>query len=327
MKDKILRQLMEATDYLSGEALSRLNGVSRTAVWKHIKKLKEEGYEILSVTNRGYKLQRMADGYNREEMALLLKDIRFLKDVRVYDTIDSTNQEAKRLGAEAAGEGVLLLSEEQTGGKGRRGRTWLSNKGDGIFMSLLLRPAILPIQASMLTLLAGLAVQRAVSEETGLDSRIKWPNDVVVGGRKVCGILTEMSTDMEEIQYVVVGIGVNVNAASMDCQAAPHGTSLAIEAGMTQDRKRIICAILKEFEALYNTFLESGSLDPFLDNYNRVCVNVGSRVRVEAPGGSYVAEALHMDNTGALVIRMDNGEVRQIHSGEISVRGLYGYVD
>ncbi len=327
MKEAIIKQLLEATDYLSGEELSRVNGVSRTAIWKQIKKLKEEGYEILSVNNRGYKIARLPEGYIREELKMLLKKRSIIKDVRVYNTIDSTNQEAKRLGSGPSIDGLLLISEEQTMGKGRRGRTWLSKKGDGIFMSLLLRPQIQPVHASMLTILAGLAVQKAIVGATGLACKIKWPNDVVVSGKKVCGILTEMSTDMEEIQFVVVGIGVNVNALEMDPEAAPYATSLCMESGKTYERKLLAAAIVEQFELYYMQFIQDCSLEPILSEYNRVCANIGGKVRIESGGSSFVADALRMDESGALVVKLEDGQIKQIHSGEVSVRGLYGYVD
>ena len=212
LKDDILNELKNRGDYCSGQELCGRFGVTRTAVWKAVSKLKQEGYNIEARQNRGYRLLSGDDVMNEAELRRALEGNDFLKDCLFFPEIDSTNLEVKRR-AEAGAEAPLLIAADtQTAGRGRRGRTWISPPGNDIYMSLLLRPSIRPEHASMLTIVAALAVAGGIREETGLEAGIKWPNDAVVNGKKICGILTEMSTDMEEISYVVPGIGINVNS-------------------------------------------------------------------------------------------------------------------
>ena len=208
MKTKILRQLRTTNEYVSGQMLCDELGVSRTAVWKAINQLKEEGYTIEAVQNKGYKITGYPDILTAEEIESQLNPGDTVKKVVYAPEIDSTNNEVRRMAEQGAPEGTLVVAENQTAGKGRRGRRWDSPKGSGIWYSFLLRPEFAPEHASMLTLLAAMAVQNSVKEVTGLDGLIKWPNDIVVNGKKVCGILTEMSTEEDAIRYVVVGIGM-----------------------------------------------------------------------------------------------------------------------
>lgn len=327
MTEKVLKLLIEAEDFLSGEDMSRILGVSRTAIWKHIKKLRDDGYDIQSVTNKGYRIALQPDQLDAYEMMQLIKEMHLVKQVFVYKTIDSTNKEAKRKVMEEGLGTALFISEEQTLGIGRRGRHWVSKSGTGIFMSLLLRPNIKPLNASMLTLLAGIAVQKAIEKETGLNAKIKWPNDLVLNNKKICGILTEMNSEIDFINYVVIGIGINVNQSEIEQELIDMATSLSLEGGKNYSRKSIIIAFLEAFENLYDQFVQRESLDFIINEYNKLCVNVGRTVKAEINGQTIIGESIKVNETGALIIRKEDNEELTVHSGEVSVRGLYGYVN
>ena len=277
MKGEILKLLKETDGYVSGQELCRRFGVSRTAVWKVINQLKEEGYEIEAVRNRGYALKGAGDVLSEAELLSCLKTEWAGGRTVYFDATDSTNIQARRLAEAHAPHGTLVVSDRQDGGKGRRGRSWASPSGVGIWMSLILRPEIAPSSASMLTLAAALAVREGIQEETGLSPLIKWPNDLVLNGKKICGILTEMSTELMEIQYVITGIGINVNQREFPPEIRDTATSLSLEAGRSFRRSSLIAAILKAFEKDYEAFLKTGDLSLLLEEYNACLVNRGKR--------------------------------------------------
>lgn len=326
MKGEILKLLKETDGYVSGQELCRRFGVSRTAVWKVINQLKEEGYEIEAVRNRGYALKGAGDVLSEAELLSCLKTEWAGGRTVYFDATDSTNVQAKRLAEAHAPHGTLVVSDRQDGGKGRRGRSWASPSGVGIWMSLILRPEIAPSSASMLTLAAALAVREGIREETGLSPLIKWPNDLVLNGMKICGILTEMSTELMEIQYVITGIGINVNQREFPSEIRDTATSLSLEAGRCFRRSSLIAAILKAFEKDYAAFLKTGDLSLLLEEYNACLVNRGKEVCILDPSGEYRAVAEGIDESGSLLVTLPDGTRREIISGEVSVRGIYGYV-
>ena len=326
MKGEILKLLKETDGYVSGQELCRRFGVSRTAVWKVINQLKEEGYEIEAVRNRGYALKGAGDVLSEAELLSCLKTEWAGGQTIYFDATDSTNIQARRLAEAHAPHGTLVVSDRQDGGKGRRGRSWASPSGVGIWMSLILRPEIAPSSASMLTLAAALAVREGIQEETGLSPLIKWPNDLVLNGKKICGILTEMSTELMEIQYVVTGIGINVNQREFPPEIRDTATSLSLEAGRCFRRSSLIAAILKAFEKDYAAFLKTGDLSLLLEEYNACLVNRGKEVCILDPSGEYRAVAEGIDESGSLLVTLPDGTRREIISGEVSVRGIYGYV-
>ena len=277
MKGEILKLLKETDGYVSGQELCRRFGVSRTAVWKVINQLKEEGYEIEAVRNRGYVLKGAGDVLSEAELLSCLETEWAGGRIVYFDATDSTNAQAKRLAEAHAPHGTLVVSDRQDGGKGRRGRSWASPSGVGIWMSLILRPKIDPSLASMLTLVAALAVRKGILEETGLSPLIKWPNDLVLNGKKICGILTEMSTELMEIQYVITGIGINVNQKEFPPEIRDTATSLSLEAGRSFRRSSLIAAILKAFEKDYEAFLKTGDLSLLLEEYKRLSGEPGER--------------------------------------------------
>ncbi|MGN0297583.1 MAG: biotin--[acetyl-CoA-carboxylase] ligase [Lachnospiraceae bacterium] len=326
VKKKILKMLEESNGYVSGQELSDTLGVSRTAVWKVIKKLKEEGYEIEAVSNKGYCLKRVPDLITEEACESVIGTVWAGRPYVYYREIDSTNEEAKRLAKREDAHGLLVSADIQTGGKGRMGRSWKSPLGTNIAMSLILKPNILTQRVSMLTLVAALSVSQAIDEVTGLKSQIKWPNDIVVNGKKVCGILTEMSADMDQIYYVIVGIGINVNLEEFPEEIVKTATSLKLETGRLISRSEVIAVCLKYMEKNYSKFLEHQSMKLLLEEYQERLVNVGNQVRVLAPGKEYTGISQGIDEWGELLVEDEMGELHHVISGEVSVRGIYGYV-
>ena len=326
MKEELLSLLRERNEYVSGQELCRHFGVSRTAIWKAVNRLKEAGYEIEAVPNKGYRVLSCPDSVAAVEVSSLMETDVIGRDVRYMETIDSTNLYARRLGEDGAAEGVLVVADEQTAGKGRSGRHWTTPPGSAIAMSVLLRPRIAPERISMVTLVMGLAVAKAVRELYGLDALIKWPNDVVVNGKKICGILTEMSAELMAVNYIVIGVGINSNMKEFPEEIRTTATSIALELGRDVSRARLIAEVMKHFETLYRSFLETSDLSGIISDYNAILVNIGRRVRVLEPGNEYSAKALGIDRNGRLLVRTDEGTVRDVYAGEVSVRGIYGYV-
>ena len=246
--------------------------------------------------------------------------------VAFFEETDSTNNEIRRLAEQGAPHGTLAVAERQLGGKGRRGRVWTSPAGVGIWMSMLLRPQIDPMAASMLTLVMALSTRRGIEKATGLKSEIKWPNDLVLNKKKICGILTEMSTELMEIQYVIPGTGINVNQMEFPDDIKATATSLRIESGKIQKRSVIIAAIMEAFEGYYDTFIETQDMSGLIEEYNANLVNLGNEVCVLDPAGEYRGVSEGINKEGALLVRLSDGTLKEIISGEVSVRGVYGYV-
>lgn len=326
MREKILEFLREKADYVSGQDICNQLGVSRTAIWKNIKALKDAGYQIDSVNNRGYKLLAEPDLIH-EAGIRHFKNTRWLGENIFYrDTMDSTNTQAKRMGENDAPDGTLVITECQTAGKGRRGRSWVSPTGVNCYFTILLRPEVPANRASMITLIAAMALARAVKEVTGLDTMIKWPNDVIANGRKLCGILTESSTDLEYINYLVVGIGVNCNQAEFPEEIKDVASSICLETGKKVNRCQLLGSFLNHFEVYYETFLQTEDLSQLEVEYNHLLVNRNREVKIIEKDRERVLTAIGIDKNGALLVKDAQGNQEAIISGEVSVRGLYGYV-
>ncbi len=326
-KSDLLALLREGKSYISGQELSDRFGVSRTAVWKAVKSLRDDGYEIEAVSNKGYRLISSPDVMSESEMASRLRTVYVARELHYYDRVDSTNVVLRRM-AEEAPEGTLAVADMQEAGRGRRGRGWISPPGINIYMSLLLKPEMDPSDAPMITLLMALAVADAVIDVTGLDARIKWPNDVVTGGRKICGILTEMDMESDYIRDVIVGVGINVNQT--DESAFPEeirntATSLRMSGGSAVCRSELVAAVMNLFEGYYEEFRHSGDLRGIKDEYEKLLVSMGLEVRVLDPKGEYSGTSRGINDRGELLVELSDGTLREVYAGEVSVRGIYGY--
>lgn len=246
--------------------------------------------------------------------------------IQYQEVVDSTNDWAKRLAKEGAPEGLVCMADTQTAGRGRLGRQWASPAGDSISMSLLLRPQISPSQASMLTLVMGLSVVQACRSLLGVDAWIKWPNDMVIHGKKVCGILTEMTLQGSQIDAVVIGTGINVNQTDFPEAIQATATSLALEYGQNMDRREVLDAVLAAFERNYELFLQTGDLRSLQEAYNQVLINRGNEIRVLDPKGAYNGISGGINENGELLVTKEDGTCEAVYAGEVSVRGVYGYV-
>lgn len=326
MKEEILRLLRSADGYISGQELCNRFGVSRTAVWKAINQLKEAGYEIEAQQNKGYRLMAAPDLMTEAEIKSLMHTEWVAKEVLYFDTIDSTNTKAQELAEKGYPSGTLVVADKQESGKGRRGRSWVSPSGTGIFMTLMIKPDINPNNASMLTLVAALAVAKAITSVTGEEAMIKWPNDIVVNSKKVCGILTEMNAQFDYINHIVVGIGINVHNESFPEEISQMASSLMIEAGGKRfHRAQIIAETMSYFEQYYDTFLKTQDLSALVREYDELLVNRNKSVRVLDPKEPFDGKAMGITLKGELIV--DTWESRKlVSSGEVSVRGIYGYV-
>ncbi len=327
MKEKIIKLLKENKDnFISGEKVSELFGVSRTAIWKYINTLKEEGYEIESVSRKGYRLISSPDILTYEEIESWLNTDYIGRKVYYYNILSSTNMEAKKI-APSEKEGTIVVAESQTAGRGRLGRSWQSPKEKGIWMSIILKPKVNPIHVARVTLIGAAAVNLAL-RDIGVDSYIKWPNDIVINGKKVCGILTEMSSELNMINYVIMGIGINVNLEDEDfCEEVSKvGTSLKIETGGKVNRKKLLAKVLNRFEELYTPFVENNDLSKAINICRKDSILIGKEVRIITGKEEKIGIAMDINEDGKLVVKYENGEIENLLSGEVSVRGLRGYV-
>lgn len=326
MKSKILNRLRGAEEFVSGQQLCEEFGVSRTAVWKAINQLKEEGYEIEAVHNKGYRLLGCPDIISAEEVKSRLHTTWAGCEVNYFNTLDSTNICAKRMAEEGALNGTLVIADEQTAGRGRCGRAWKTPKGTAIAMTLLMRPNLRPEKASMLTLIMGMAVTKAVNELYGLNCQIKWPNDVVWEGKKICGILVEMSAEMNAIHYLVIGCGINANVTEFPEELKEKAISLRMITGHEVDRAQIIQRSLEWLEEYYQKFEETNDMSGLMEEYNQMLVNIGNKVCVLDPCGEYRGMALGINDAGELRVEKEDGTIENVYAGEVSVRGVYGYI-
>lgn len=325
MKERILAYLKSRDGFVSGQAISEELGVSRTAIWKYINALKKEGYEIESVTRKGYRLLQSPDIITKEELAAFLPEGIFPGGICCFPVVDSTNEAAKRAVASGASDRTLFAADQQTAGRGRRGRSWSSPAGEDIFFSILLRPDIRPESASMVTILAAIAAAAAAKKHSGQTCMIKWPNDIVMHGRKICGILTEMTVEMDEISSVIVGVGFNVNRLRFPEEIADFASSIRKETGRRVRRAELLSDFAVEFSRRYERFLKEESLAPFVDEYNRCLINAGRQVKILRKGEELIRTAIGINDRGELIVRDEEGTEETVLSGEVSVRGLYGY--
>lgn len=323
MDTKLLELLRSREGFLSGEEISRRLGVTRSAVWKGMERLREKGYEIHSVTHRGYRLLSVPDLLTPEEISCTLKTKWLGKNIFFSEETDSTNEEAKREALRGSETGSIFVSERQTAGKGRLGRAWQSAAGDGIAFSALLRPEGTPGQITLLTLIAGLAICRAIRKETGCNAELKWPNDIVISGKKVCGILTELGAEAERISFVVIGAGINVNNKEFPTGLQRKATSLFLETEKHFSRAALLRAVLFELE-IYCERLFLGETEALLAEYKPLCLSLGRQISVEQKDGILTGKAIGLSPEGELIAEDENRNRFSVQSGEVSVQGIYG---
>lgn len=326
LKSKVLKLLKESNDFLSGEKISEEFGVTRAAIWKSINSLREDGYEIESIPRRGYRLLTSPDILTYEEIKDYLETEFIGRKIYYYDSINSTNIEANSL-ADQEEEGTTIVAEEQLAGRGRLGRDWISPKKKGIYFSIILKPQLHPMEVSKLTLLGAAAVHLAL-EEIGVDSKIKWPNDIVVNGKKVCGILTEMSSELDMTNYVIMGIGINVNLEEKDIadDLRHKASSLKIELKETVDRRKLFSQVLNKFEELYLPFKKNGEIEKVIEICKDNSAVIGKEISVINGGNIRKGKAIDIDKAGELIVEFDDGKIERIFSGEVSIRGKEEYI-
>src|SRR5438128_5500787 len=248
-----------ATIAISGSRIAKEIGVSRSTVWRWVERLREVGVRVKGRPNTGYFLERVPDILTPDLLRQQLKGSMFGKRIHHFFRTDSTNRVAMELGYANEPEGAVVLAEEQTAGRGRAGRSWHSERGTGIYVTLLLRPKISPVQAPLLTMMAGLSVRAAIQAQTTLAVDLKWPNDLLLGGKKLGGILTEMYAEPSQVRFVILGIGINVNQEKFPSELASLATSLRVQTGRAQSRMELLVRLLREFENDYNRFLREGA--------------------------------------------------------------------
>lgn len=316
MKQDPVLELLRArkSGFVSGEAMSRQLNVSRAAVWKGIENLRALGYRVESRAGEGYRLAAVPDRLFADEIAAGLRTKKFGRRIFSYDELDSTNDAAFRLGEQGVPEGACVFAEHQRKGRGRLGRHWVSPKGKNLLFSALLRPALAPAEASKITLTAAVSVARTAERFTGARPGIKWPNDVQFRGRKVCGILTEMSAELDRVNFVVLGIGVNVNA--VPSELPPGATSLRAVAGKKMGRLEFARALLERLESDYAR-LRDGRFEAIAQEWEELSVTSGARVTATVHGRKVHGQATGIDADGALWIRKDNGLQERVLAGDV----------
>lgn len=320
LDEKILKILRTKSDeYVSGEELCKLADISRAAIWKHIEKLRGEGYEIDASPHLGYRLARIPDSLIPAEIGWNLNTKILGGEMVSYRKVDSTNDLAYSLAEKGAKEGLVVLADEQTSGKGRHGRAWASPPKGGIYLSCILRPDIPPNDIPQITLLAAVSVVKAIRDFTSLNAMIKWPNDILINRRKVCGILTEMKAEQDRVGFVVLGIGVNVNT---EPRLLPKGaSSLRNELrGQAKEeslsRIELTKRILISLEEYYNVLRKAG-FGPIIAQWKGLTDMLGSRIRVALPNKTFEGLAHDIENDGSLTVRLDSGILEKVSSGDI----------
>jgi len=340
MRYEILKLLKEAgSDYVTGVDIGTRFGISRSAVWKHINELRSEGYEIESAPNLGYRLLSGSGRLNPFEIMNGLGTRTAGCEVVWFDEITSTNTHAAKLAAEGCSEGMTVVAGMQTHGKGRLGRSWESPAGKGIYMSVLLKPDVEPYETPVLTLAAAVAVSDAIKEATGLDTGIKWPNDLVIDGKKVCGILFEMMSEADRVSNVILGIGINYSQEPEDFPAELKDRAISLKTASEKgavppcttpgsmpefSRLSVIRAVLKQLDIVVRMVI-NGRTDEVLAIWKDKSVTLGREVSFTLKGVQYSGVATDITGDGKLLVECSDGVRRELLSGEVSVRGIYGY--
>ena len=318
---KILSALRANPDGVSGAELAEKLGVSRAAIWSRIEELRRLGYDIEAGPHFGYRLVSVPDVLHADDLLARLHKTKIIgRDIRVFEQTTSTNDVIEKLARDGVKEGVAVFAESQTKGRGRLGRKWISPTHKGLWFSLLLRPNLRPQEATQLTVASATALRRAIHSETGLNPEIKWPNDILVRGRKVAGILTEMSAELDRIQQIILGIGVNVNTSASEFQPELRklATSLKIESGKAISRADLATAILYELDCDYARVC-AGGFTALADEWEAHCTTIGRNVTIQIGGRRLCGRAESLSDDGALLLRTEHGRLEPITGGDVTL--------
>lgn len=306
--------------FFSGEEISRRLSISRAAVWKHIKALRESGANIQAVTNCGYKLASLPDVLNERFIRQYLNTEYMGKTIATFDEADSTNRIAKELAAQGASAGTCVISEHQTSGRGRRGRWWFSEKGKGICISVVLRPDLPPALCPRLVLASALALKNTLNCYGIEGAKIKWPNDVLVSGKKISGILLEMSANIESVEYVVVGIGVNINNQCFPDEIADIATSMRLAAGKDFDRNEFAAVLLKQMEEQIECCYDKDSFIALMQRYKDASSVLGRSVTIHRVNDDIEGLVVDFDDMGRICLKTIDDKIQIIDAGDVSLR-------
>ncbi len=321
MKNQILNLLKSQQDFISGQVLCEKFNVSRTAVWKAIKKLREKGYNIQSVTNKGYRLISSPNILDENEIKSKLKTKFIGKNITVLETVDSTNSYLKK-NAHNCPDGTVVVARKQTRGKGRLGRVWQTKKDQAVCFSVLLRPEISPMEVSAVTPLCGLAVVKGLNDYFDFDAKIKWPNDVIIKNKKLCGILTEMSCEFDRVEHIIVGIGINLLIRDFPKEIAYKATSCCLESDREIDKNLLLANILKSIEDVLCSSEYAFNRNN-LSEYKKYCATLGREITFMRKGQEVKGIATDINSDGELVVTLSNGKKETVFSGEVTVQGIY----
>jgi BirA family biotin operon repressor/biotin-[acetyl-CoA-carboxylase] ligase len=316
---QILTTLRATPDGVSGTDLAQRLGLSRAAVWARIEELRRLGYDIGASPHSGYRLLDSPDVLHADDLLARLGKTRVVgRDIHVFQDTTSTNDVIEKFARDGAKEGVVVFAESQTKGRGRLGRKWLSPAGKGLWLSLLLRPKLRPLAATQLTIAAATAVLRALHDHTGIEADIKWPNDILVAGRKLVGILTEMSAELDTVKYIILGIGVdvNLNASELPGDLRKLATSVKIETSQSWNRAELAAAILRELDADYAR-IAGGQFDKLADEWESHCSTIGQNVTIHIGDRRVQGRAESLDDDGALLLRTQHGRLERIIGGDV----------
>jgi BirA family transcriptional regulator, biotin operon repressor / biotin---[acetyl-CoA-carboxylase] ligase len=318
---KILSALRENADGVSGAQLAEQLGISRAAVWARIEELRQVGYEIEAGPHFGYKLVNSPDALHADDLLARLGKTKVIgRDIRVFEQTTSTNDVIEKLARDGVKEGVVVFAESQTRGRGRLGRKWISPAHKGLWFSILLRPDLRPQETTQLTVASATALRRAIVSETNLRPEIKWPNDILIGGKKIAGILTELSAELDCVKHIILGIGIDVNleANEFPAELKKIATSLKIEAGETISRAELATAILRELDKDYSRIC-AGKFSEVADEWEENCATIGKNVTVQIGERKIRGRAESLDDDGALLLRTEHGHLERITGGDVTL--------
>jgi len=318
---KILSELREHPDGVSGADLADQLGVTRAAIWGHIEQLRQLGYDIEAGPHFGYRLINVPDVLHADDLLARLGKTKVIgRDIRVFEQTTSTNDVIEKLARDGVKEGVVVFAESQTRGRGRLGRKWISPERKGLWFSVLLRPEMRPQEATQLTVASATALRRAIQLETGLQPEIKWPNDILIGGKKVAGILTELSAELDRVRHVILGIGVDVNlgAGEFPPELRKLATSIKIESGREASRAALALAILRELDRDYARICGGGFAE-VADEWEAHCKTIGREVTIQIGERKIRGRVESLDDAGALLLRTEHGHLEHIIGGDVTL--------